>query len=89
MEWFPEWRSDKYGNTEFKRLETILHMAYLLCKDIDSTDMADHWPEEIRFHVAQAYDAIYKFNRNGNGLKQDINNDKRHITVNLHSAYGG
>lgn len=75
MEWFPEWRSDQYGNTDFKRLETIIHMAYLVCKDIDSTDMADCWHDEIREHVAQAYNAIYRFNRQENGLKQHIDND--------------
>ena len=62
-DWTPQWRSLTYGNNEFERLENILFMAYMVCKDIDSTDMADHWPNDIRGNVAEAYNTIFAFNR--------------------------
>lgn len=46
----------------YERLEYLLTLAYQVCKYIDSTDNFGHWPDEIRDHVAQAKDAISKFN---------------------------
>lgn len=88
-DWTPQWRSLTYGGNDFERLENILHMAYMICKDIDSTDMADRWPDDIRGNVAEAYNAIFAFNRKDkepyktferqrrekNELKQDIDNN--------------
>lgn len=88
-DWTPPWRSLTYGNNEFERLENILLMAYMICKDIDSTDMTDLWPNEIRGDVAEAYNTIFVFNRKDkepyktferqrkekNELKQNIDND--------------
>ena len=34
-----------------------------MCKDIDSTDFYDKWPDSIRQHVADAQSEIFLFNR--------------------------
>ena len=59
----PTFRDEKFGKTYFERLESFLLFAYSVCKDIDSTDLAEHWPEDIRMHVAEAYNLIYELNR--------------------------
>lgn len=57
------WRDDCFGKTDFEKLEYFLSMAYHVCKDIDSTDWFENWPDEIRMHIASALNAIYEWNR--------------------------
>lgn len=55
-------RDPRLGDTEFDKLEFLLMLAYHVCKDIDSTDCYNKWPDEIREYVAQGYNAIQAFN---------------------------
>ena len=47
------WRDNCFGELDFDKLEYFLMMAYHVCKDIDSTEWFDHWPDAIRFHIAK------------------------------------
>lgn len=60
------WRNNVFGPDEFKRLQLLLQWCYNTCKDIDSTENFNKWPDGIRLHVAEALDEITKFNRNHN-----------------------
>jgi hypothetical protein len=75
-----DWRSDKYGKTDFDRLRQYLCGAYLCCKDIDSTNWCGHWPDDIRLYVAQAYSMIQAWNR-ANKLNE-LNPDPEEIAAN-------
>lgn len=57
-------------NEDLVYLQKLLRHSYWLCKQIDSTDWYGKWPEDIREHVAQAYDSITEFNRGLWNLKQ-------------------
>lgn len=64
------WRDDCFGKYDFEKLEYFLCMAYHVCKDIDSTEWFEHWPDEIRGYIADAYNLIHKWNRE-NTLKDN------------------
>jgi hypothetical protein len=57
------WRDDCFGKSDFEKLEYFLMMAYHVCKDIDSTEWSEHWPDEIRGYIADAYNLIQEWNR--------------------------
>lgn len=57
------WRDNCFGELDFDKLEYFLMMAYHVCKDIDSTEWFDHWPDTIRFHIAEAYNLIQEWNK--------------------------
>ena len=75
-----DWRSEKYGKTDFDRLRYFLCGAYMCCKDIDSTNWFEHWPDDIRLYVAQAYSMIQAWNRS-NKLNK-INPEPEEIAAN-------
>lgn len=68
------------GKTDFDRLRYYLCEAYLCCKDIDSTNWFEHWPDDIRIYVAQAYSMIQAWNR-ANKLNK-INPEPEEIAAN-------
>lgn len=57
------WRDDCFGKLDFDKLEYFLMMAYHVCKDVDSSDWFGHWPDQIRFHIAEAYSLIQEWNK--------------------------
>lgn len=56
------WRDECFGELDFDKLEYFLMMAYHVCKDIDSTEWFEHWPAEIRKHIATAYNCVHRWN---------------------------
>lgn len=57
------WRNSMFGDSEFRRLQLLLQWCYNTCKDIDSGENYEKWPGAVRYHVAEALDAIMLFNR--------------------------
>lgn len=48
---------------KFAILEYYIRMASILCKEIDETSWAAHWPGEIRENIDDAHKALKDWNR--------------------------
>ena len=48
---------------KFAILEYFLRMASILCREIDETSWANHWPGDIRANIDDAHKALQDWNR--------------------------